>query len=101
MDFVVFRDRKDWKTWKRWNYCLDCTPLARAWRCDICGATTGDLRQLMHPRSKRLLGFCETCETADDFCWESAIYEALGYAQSVDRSRAPNSSCSWIRGRWT
>ena len=24
-----------------------------------------------------MLGFCETCETADDFCWESAIYEAL------------------------
>ena len=77
LDFVVFRDPKDWKTWKRWNQCLDCTPLARAWRCDICGASTGDLRQLMHPRSKRLLGFCETCETADGFCWESAIYEAL------------------------
>ena len=78
LDFVVFRDPTDWKTWKRWNYCLDCTPLPRAWRCDICGASTGDLRQLMHPRSKRLLGICETCETEDDFCWESVIYEALG-----------------------
>ena len=81
MDLVVFRDPTDWKTLERWNHCPSCTPLPRARRCDICGArptATVDLYQLMHPRSKRLLGFCETCETEDDFCWESVIYEALG-----------------------
>ena len=81
MDFVLFRDPTDSKTLKRWNYCSTCRWLPRARSCVICGerpTSTADLNQLMHPRSKRLLGFCEDCETRDDFCWESAIYEALG-----------------------
>ena len=80
LDLLVFRDPTDWKTLERWNHCSSCTPLPRAEKCDICGArptATVDLYQLRHPRSKRLLGFCETCETAEGFCWETAISEAL------------------------
>ena len=80
LHLLVFKNPTDCKILEQCNDCSTCTPVPRATRCDICGArpaATVDLYQLMHPRSKRLLGFCETCETADDFCWESAIYEAL------------------------
>ena len=61
LHLLVLKDPTDCQTLERCNHCSFCTPLPRARRCDICGAkptATVDLYQVMHPRSKRLLGFC-------------------------------------------